>query len=450
MLTFLIALVAGNVALLVYQLGHVVTARLFGVKVESLFVGIGPELGSITLGQTRVVFGLFPLGSYAHMGGVDAEIRAWVLGTSWKPSRGDLLACRAWVRALVLAGGSGAMIVLACLIFSSVAALQGVPEIAETRLGRVDSIGLPIGAAPLGRIPTGATILRVGDASVTIWSDVRRAITGAPAGVIEIETDQPALTTRITVTADPAERREIVSSLDVWMPASVGGTAPGGPASLAGLQAGDQILSLDEEPVLSWWHFVELVQARPSRPVSLLLERSGSRVVREVNTDARSVTDSTGQVTQIGVVGVFPGALPVEYRAIPLVDAARGGVAETWAVTGLVLRWLADLVTGDVDLTSLGGMLSSGAGLASAVAVDFYAVLRFSALGAVNTALLMLVIPFPPLPGGHLFLLLLEVANREPLSIETRLNLTWLGVFCLGTVVLIGQFNDVIRSLGGF
>jgi len=207
---------------------------------------------------------------------------------------------------------------------------------------------------------------------------------------------------------------------------------------------------LDEEPVRSWWHFVELVRARPGRPVNLLVERDGSRIVREVTTDARSVTDAaTGEVTQIGVVGVAPAASPIEYRAIPLVEAARMGVAETWAVTGFALGWLADLVTGDLDLTSTGGILSYAATLAQAAAVDS-SFLLFLANGAVVTAVSALVVPFPPLPGGHMLLLLLEVAKREPLSIETRLNLTWLGVFCLGTLFLIGQFNDVMHALGAY
>ena len=64
------ALIMASIAL--HEVGHLVPAKLFGVKVTQYFVGFGKTLWSRTKGGTEYGFKAFPLGGYElRLEGVD-------------------------------------------------------------------------------------------------------------------------------------------------------------------------------------------------------------------------------------------------------------------------------------------------------------------------------------------------------------------------------------------
>lgn len=60
-----------GVLILVHELGHFITAKLSGVKVEEFSIGFPPRIASIKRGETRYTIGLLPLGGYVKMLGED-------------------------------------------------------------------------------------------------------------------------------------------------------------------------------------------------------------------------------------------------------------------------------------------------------------------------------------------------------------------------------------------
>lgn len=74
-----------------------------------------------------------------------------------------------------------------------------------------------------------------------------------------------------------------------------------GPAHAAGLQEGDRVLSLNDEPTDQWTDFVNAVSSRPGESVTLVVNRGGESFVTEATIHAGPGT-STQPAT--GIIGI--------------------------------------------------------------------------------------------------------------------------------------------------
>jgi membrane-associated protease RseP (regulator of RpoE activity) len=108
--------------ILVHELGHFLTAKRFGIKVEEFFLGFGPRLWSFRRGETEYGVKALPLGGYVRIAGMNPfqepapEDRGRLFGD--KP---------AWQRAVVLVSGALTHFVLAFLLLLAFFWVVGVP-----------------------------------------------------------------------------------------------------------------------------------------------------------------------------------------------------------------------------------------------------------------------------------------------------------------------------------
>jgi regulator of sigma E protease len=68
---YLYALLALGLLLAVHELGHLLMARLLGLRVDRFSLGFGPPLLAFRVGRTRVTVGAIPLGGSAHIHGMN-------------------------------------------------------------------------------------------------------------------------------------------------------------------------------------------------------------------------------------------------------------------------------------------------------------------------------------------------------------------------------------------
>ena len=146
-------------------------------------------------------------------------------------------------------------------------------------------------------------------------------------------------------------------------------------------------------------------------------------------------------------MGVYQPVGALSYAPVPLTEAMVYGYRETVAVTGMILGFLRDLVTGGISPRSLGSIVTIGeaSGQAAAAGVDSF--LRFMALFSVNLAILNLL-PIPVLDGGHLAFLLIEGVRGREVSFETRMRWSNVGVLILVGIMVLALSNDFVRLLG--
>jgi len=123
-LYIILAILIFGVLIFVHELGHFLTAKLFGVKVNEFALCMGPAIFKKTVGETTYSLRCIPIGGYCAMEGEDEASEDPRAFTSAKP----------WKRAVILVAGSvmnfvTGLIILVCM-YSAVAGFN-TPEIVD-------------------------------------------------------------------------------------------------------------------------------------------------------------------------------------------------------------------------------------------------------------------------------------------------------------------------------
>lgn len=72
-ISIIIAIFVFGVIVLIHELGHFISAKKFGVKVNEFAIGMGPTLFKVQKGETKYSLRLFPIGGFCAMEGEDSE-----------------------------------------------------------------------------------------------------------------------------------------------------------------------------------------------------------------------------------------------------------------------------------------------------------------------------------------------------------------------------------------
>ena len=131
-----------------------------------------------------------------------------------------------------------------------------------------------------------------------------------------------------------------------------------------------------------------------------------------------------------------------------MAQAIVSGYRETLFVTGVIVGFLRDLVTGGISPRSVGSIVTIGEASGQAAQAGLESFLSFMALFSVNLAVLNML-PIPILDGGHLVFLAIEaVRGGRALSTEQKLKWSNIGFFIIVGIMLWALSNDVLRLLG--
>ena len=464
-MTILATIVVLGVLIFVHELGHFMAAKSVGIEVQRFSIGLPPTMFGFRRGGTEYVIGWVPLGGYVKMGGMDDEVMERIEGGAVEgaedgaaegseegvvkkprqPKPTDFDGKPIWARTWVISAGVIMNMLFAFVTYTGVNAIWGLPEVAENLVGRVFPELLPPGAEALAELPTGARLIAVGDRQVADWAEVGSAFMEAPAGPLTIVTEEPVLEVEIDVTSDLQARAQIFRGLAFWIDAEIGDVRPGSPAETGGLEAGDRVLVAGGVPIANWYDFVDVVEARPDMRTELSLERNGRTITRFVTPEPTVRDDPlTGERVTVGIVGIYRRE---DRRAVSMAQAVRLGYAETVAITGVILDFLRQLVTGGVSPRSLGSIVTIGAASGEAAQRGMETFLSFMAFFSVNLAVLNLL-PIPILDGGHLVFLGIEAVRGKALSIEQRLRWSHVGFVIIMGIMLLALSNDILRLFG--
>ncbi|MFA5637333.1 MAG: RIP metalloprotease RseP [Anaerovoracaceae bacterium] len=179
-MTIVYALIIFAILILVHELGHFITAKMFGVKVNEFALGMGPALYKKQGGETVFSVRAIPIGGFCSMEGENEDSedeRAF----NKKP---------AGKRAVILAAGSFMNLMLAIIIFSLILFSLGY---AQTTLSEVKA-GSPAEKAGLLE---GDKIVSVDGTAIKKWEDVVGIVSSKEPGdevVLGIKRNNEALT----------------------------------------------------------------------------------------------------------------------------------------------------------------------------------------------------------------------------------------------------------------
>lgn len=175
-----------SLLMLVHELGHFVTARLAGMKVEEFGFGFPPRLIGKEIGGVVYSLNWIPLGAFVR-----------ILGEDDPKEPGSFASKSAPARFLVLFAGSGMNFVLAIVLFAS-AYMAGVPTPTLMRI-EVGSV-VPDSPAQAAGIQPGDVILAINGQPVPTIEELQR-LARANAGreiVVRVQRDGQELALPVT------------------------------------------------------------------------------------------------------------------------------------------------------------------------------------------------------------------------------------------------------------
>ncbi|UZN04859.1 M50 family metallopeptidase [Cellulomonas sp. S1-8] len=382
-LVFVVVLL-GSIAL--HEVGHMVPAKRFGVRVSQYMVGFGPTLWSRTRGETEYGVKALPLGGYVRLIGMYPTDEA----VGAREPRGW------WQR--VAAGARAA---------SAEEIRPGEDHRAFYRLSTPKKLVVMLGG-PVMNLLIAVVLVLV--AYVGIGVPVAGTTVASVSECI-VAIDAPAGT---TCSADD----------------------PAAPAAAAGVLPGDRLVSYDGVEVTSWAQVSGLIRESGDRTVTMVVERDGQQqdlsvtpVVAErpvVDEDGAAVTDESGELVtrEVGFLGVGPTSV-VERQSVGMaLEVAASATWQTVQVVATLPQRVGALVEttftgGERDRTSIVGPVGVGRFAGEIAAMDTEPVAVRAAgllttLAMLNLALFVFnLLPLPPLDGGHVVTALWEGARRQ-------------------------------------
>lgn len=177
-MTIIYAIIMFCLLIFIHELGHFMTAKACGVKVNEFALGMGPAIFKKQKGETLYALRAIPIGGYCAMEGEDEEsedARAF----NNKP---------AWKKAIIVVAGA-AMNLILCILFLIIIALY--TGTVTTTIDQVTA-GSPAEAAG---IQSGDKIVAVDQKKTDDWASLVTAIGTAKEEVtLEVERDGQNLT----------------------------------------------------------------------------------------------------------------------------------------------------------------------------------------------------------------------------------------------------------------
>ncbi|MBD2842185.1 RIP metalloprotease RseP [Erythrobacter rubeus] len=314
-----------------HELGHYLVARWFGVRSDAFSVGFGKEIAGYTDSRgTRWKLSALPLGGYVQFSG---DMNPASIPDPKAPiQQGSFQGAALWKRALIVAAGPVANLLITIAIFASLFAVLGKPTIVASEDSR--------------------TIGEFSETSV---------------------------------------------------------------AEAAGMQVGDTIIAVDGVPVDDFDGIRGEIALYPSKDLTVTAVRDGVEREFAMTTERVEVSDSFGNTSVIGQIGVGPSGGEYIIEQVGVLESVPLAFAHSWDVLEMMLTGLKQVVTGERSIKELGGPVKIAKYSGEQMSLGFVAFVNFAALISLNLAFINFL-PIPALDGGHLAFYAAEAVRRKPVG----------------------------------
>lgn len=417
-----------------HEIGHLVPAKIFGVRVAQYMIGFGPTLFSKKVGETEYGVKAIPLGGYISMAGMfppgdeptesPNKVRR-LFGKLVQDARQasdesmvDVDTSRAfyhlpvWKRIIIMVGGPFMNLVLAFVLFAIL----------------IVGIGQPAASTTIGSVTQ-------------------------------------------CVTAE-------------GVPANCSDNTVEGPGVTGGLLAGDTIVSINGEKVSNWNDGTDTIRASAGKPLTIVVDRDGVNKTltitpvlatrSQVDADGNPVLDASGNPInqEVGFIGIAP---TYKMTPQPITEVFPVMGQNISGVTNMILHLPQRMVdvsnaafgegkrdaNGPIGIVGVGRVAGEVASTNQVDAVSKVATL-IGILASLNIALFVFnMVPLLPLDGGHIAGALYEAARRQvakwrkrpdpgPFDTAKLMPLTLLVIVLLGSMSALLLYADIFKPVSIF
>ena len=213
----------------------------------------------------------------------------------------------------------------------------------------------------------------------------------------------------------------------------IGSLSRQGPASLAGVKAGDKILEIDGKSINHFAEVSDILTSSPSSNVNLVIQRNGETKNFFINTEI-----SEAGTPILGISAAYKRSI---------FEAFTKSVRDTYNLSIKTLLFIGKMVTGNMGAENLSGPVGIAKMSGEAFSAGFLPFLYLMAILSISLGVLNLL-PIPVLDGGQLTMLAIEAIRGEPLPARVENFAYTLGALMVGFLLVFAVTNDIFRWVG--
>ena len=417
MLTFLITVLKIIFILgflvLIHEGGHFLVARLCKIRVNEFAIGFGPTIWKKQGKETKYAIRLIPLGGFVNMEGEEER----------SEKEGSFSMASIPKRIAVVAAGGLVNIIFALITYFILMASLG------NNVSTVVDSTIPNQSAEAAGIISGDKITKINNKTIRNKTDFDQILVECNGEPLEVEVERNGEKLQFTIspTAEAYNYTGIAVKYTKSNPTTEIVTLdPNSPAEVQGLLPGDIITKVNGEDVKG--NPQKLLECiNKSDKLNFEIERGNENI--EITVEP--------QVRYDYYLGVY-----LQRAENNFANNMYYAFWDTGDFAFSIVDNLKLLFSGGVSVNQLMGPVGIGEVVAETNGVaDFVYILALISISLGVTNLL----PFPPLDGGKIVLLLLEAIRRKPLKQETEIKIQMVGFMLLIGLSIYVAYNDILR-----
>lgn len=419
----------------VHEMGHLLAAKYFGMRVEQFSIGFPPKIWSFKKGETEYAISAIPLGGYVKISGmIDESMDTEAM--KQEPQPWEFRSKPAWQRMIVMLGGIIVNVVVGILIFVLLTFIVGDQYIPLKEVNDNGGIYAMEEAEKIG-LKTGDQIIKVNGESFKDFQQIMK-----PDALLSSNAYYTVLRDSKEITVPiPPNMIELFSSKEASasfvaprFPAIVGEISKESIAEKVGLKLDDEFVQINGTPVTYQDEVSKVVKSERRDSISFQVKRAGE----VISFKAFFKNDS--------IIGFRPKDWDKSRLAsvnYGLGEALKVGTGRAFNVIFVQLKAFKKIFKGELSLRK---SISSPIGIARAYGGtwDWY---RFwSITGFLSMVLaFMNLLPIPALDGGHVVFLTYEMISRRKPSDKFLENAQKIGMALLLVLMVFAFGNDIVK-----
>ena len=411
----------------IHEFGHLLTAKMFGMRVEQYFIGFPPRIWSFIYKGTEYGFGSIPLGGFVKISGIIDES----MDTSHinkDPEPWEFRSKPPWQRLVVMLGGIIFNVITGLIIFTMITFNNGETYLSKDEINKNGVLALELGME--AGFETGDKILLINGSD---WE--RDAQLFDPNLFFEDNTTFTVLRENQEVNINIPDNfinrmnsREAMSSfLKARTPFLIDSVYNN--AQKAGLIKGDKIIKVDEKFIIDLYELRNILEKNKSSIAQITIDRNGDLI------------DKVVEITKKGTIGIKALQKPLIFskKDYNLSQSFIIGSQKAFGVVFLNIKTFGKMFSGDIDPSK---NISGPIGIAQIFGNEWDWGNFWRIIGLLSMVLaFMNLLPIPALDGGHATFILYEIiSGKKP----TEKFLEYSTKF--GVIILLGLMSYVILN----
>lgn len=424
-----------SILVILHEFGHFLFAKLFHCRVEKFYLFFDPwfSLFKIQKGETEYGVGWLPLGGYVKISGmIDESMDKEQM--KLPPEPWEFRSKPTWQRLLIMIGGVLFNLILALALYSMILFVWGEQYLPNqnAKFGIVVSeTGREMG------LRNGDKILLVDGKPVESFTKIVPTIVLDGAQTIEVQRDSQRITLQISKDLMPRllKDKEIIS-LRIPFSCKISAFAKQSGARDAGLEVGDEILSVDSAKFRYYDEFVDKLALSKDKEVKVEYKRNGVVSTRKVK---------ISPLVLLGFQRAFDldGIFVYKTTHYSFLESIPAGISKGYRAVGDYLKQFKLLFTPKTKAyESLGGFIAIGNIFPSVW--DWESFWSLTAFLSIILAV-MNILPIPALDGGHVLFLLYEIVTGRKPSDKFLEYAQIAGMILLFSLLIYANGNDLIK-----